>query len=61
MKGALLLVGYGILIGLYGWWGLLACAAHVAIMVLVLPRRTNRPTGHPSRDAERDSDAGPLA
>ena len=40
MAGAVLVVvGYVALVALLGWWGLLAAAAHIAILLACVPRK----------------------
>lgn len=38
-SGALIVAGYLALIGVWGWWGALAAAAHIGVILLTVPRR----------------------
>lgn len=44
MSGVLILAAYALLIWQAGWWGAVAIAAHVTIMLLAIPRKP-RPRG----------------
>lgn len=39
LVGAFIAVGYVALIGVWGWWGVIAAAAHVAVLALTVRRK----------------------
>lgn len=38
MSGALILIGYALLVGVAGWWGVAAVAVHLVIMLAAIKR-----------------------
>lgn len=43
-SGLVIAVSYGVLVATAGWWGLVAAAAHIGVLVLCLPRGKGPPT-----------------